>query len=558
MTTPGAAPHRPPKNDLIGAANGLPSGQDGRARPSRGFDLLTRLAPETSAASWERYVPLLVGASVLLRFLAQARVPLIPEEAYYWMYSRHPAPSYFDHPPMVAWTIGLGTCLFGNTEFGVRIVSSLMMCASSLLAYQLGRAWFGRFEGLVAAVLLQALPLYFAMGFLGTMDGPLVFFWLACMVGVTRALLRDDPTGWYVAGVACGGAMLSKYTGVFLGVGALLAVVAHRPWRAHLRRPHPYAAAAIAAALFNPVLVWNAEHDWASFQFQLADRFAGTSFGWRFVGRFLFYQLLVLTPVFLVAAVGALWRARRLLMRPRWLLPCCFSLPLLAAMAARSPRYEVHINWTLPAFLALLPVAGRAMRIESRRRATPPAGHGTRIGTATIAACALFNAGMAAYLITTVNRASGIPGFGRWREVAVQVERYEDQLERETGREPLVICAGAYRLASVVAFYRSPMERDVPASDYTTSEWILRGHGLGFEYWIDPAAWIGKDCIFVEATDGPADTADLERRLKRRFASVEVIGNGGIATGGDRHAIAVCRGFRGPPVAPPATARDAR
>jgi dolichol-phosphate mannosyltransferase len=50
---------------------------------------------------------------------------LLPEEAYYWNYSRHLDIGYLDHPPMVAWLIRLGTMVFGQNEFGVRIGTAL-------------------------------------------------------------------------------------------------------------------------------------------------------------------------------------------------------------------------------------------------------------------------------------------------------------------------------------------------------------------------------------------------------------------------------------------------
>jgi len=61
----------------------------------------------------------LVGYAFFLRVLYCAQIELLPEEAYYWNYSRHLDIGYLDHPPMVAWLVRLGTLLFGDTEFGV-------------------------------------------------------------------------------------------------------------------------------------------------------------------------------------------------------------------------------------------------------------------------------------------------------------------------------------------------------------------------------------------------------------------------------------------------------
>src|SRR5688572_8004653 len=88
-----------------------------------------------------RFAPLL-GLALVLRLVAMSVVPLIPEEAYYWMYAQHPQLSYFDHPPMVAWAIWLGTAILGDTELGVRFVGQILMLGATGLMYLLGRMWF--------------------------------------------------------------------------------------------------------------------------------------------------------------------------------------------------------------------------------------------------------------------------------------------------------------------------------------------------------------------------------------------------------------------------------
>src|SRR3954469_4902550 len=121
-----------------------------------------RISPDARPPRWALTFAALFALALVLRAVGLFATPLVPEEAYYWLYAQHPALSYFDHPPMVAWVISAGTAVFGNTsEFGVRIVPCLLMLAASGLAYQFGRIWFGRFEGIVSALLIQALPIFF-------------------------------------------------------------------------------------------------------------------------------------------------------------------------------------------------------------------------------------------------------------------------------------------------------------------------------------------------------------------------------------------------------------
>lgn len=485
---------------------------------------------------------LLFIVAFALRLVLMGSVPLIPEEAYYWMYAEHPNLSYYDHPPMVAWVIGLGTALFGDTEFGVRIVGNLLMCAASALLYVYGRMWYGRRAGLIAAAALLVLPVYFGTGFIATMDAPLVFFWIACLLGVSMALRKNRPVGWYLAGAALGAAMLSKYTGVFLGLGGVLAVVGCRPYRRHLLTVHPYLAALLALAIFSPVIVWNAQHDWASFRFQFIDRFAGKSLGVEYPLQFIGMQFAVATPVLLIGMVwllSRLVRSRRRLMTPRWWIALCFSAPLLAVMAYKSLRYDIHINWTVPAYLSLMPAVAHFVLFSARHARMKRGRTGGLPGVQwTAAICLIINIGLAAFLLVGQPRLGTLPVFGPWRDLASIVEEYEDRMESLSDEEPLIIASGKYRLASVLAFYRTPLEESVAAAHFTSSQWLLDGKGLSFEYWHRPSDWLGKDCLVVDNND------DLLHLIEGRFDRVEVIDDPRLKSLG--FDAAMCYGYRGP------------
>ena len=83
-------------------------------------------------------------------------------------------------------------------------------------------------------------------------------------------LRTTHPPGdfWLVVGVGLGLAGLSKYSAV-LTAGGLAAFVLISPDQRHwLKHPAPYVAAIVALAMITPVIVWNAQHGWASFEFQ--------------------------------------------------------------------------------------------------------------------------------------------------------------------------------------------------------------------------------------------------------------------------------------------------
>ena len=68
-----------------------------------------------------------------LWFITQ--MELVPDEGYYWLWSKHLAWSYRDKGPAVAWTIALGTKIFGNTVFGIRFFAVALSTATGALLF---------------------------------------------------------------------------------------------------------------------------------------------------------------------------------------------------------------------------------------------------------------------------------------------------------------------------------------------------------------------------------------------------------------------------------------
>jgi hypothetical protein len=67
--------------------------------------------------------------------------------------------------------------------------------------------------------------------------------------------------------------------------------------------------------LFMPVLIWNAEHDWASFRFQLVRATANHEWSWRTLGDFIGIQFglvgFILLPVVLSGVTASAWLGYR-------------------------------------------------------------------------------------------------------------------------------------------------------------------------------------------------------------------------------------------------------
>lgn len=247
-----------------------------------------RRFPASLPAPWRQALAWVAGAAVA-RALVSALLPVLPDEAYYWEWTRRPAPGYFDHPPGIALVLAAGTAWLGDTRGGIRVGPAVAALGTHLAALWLawglgGRGEAGAVAARRAAVLVAVAPLA-ALGLpLATPDAPLFAATMLAMVAVDRALAEPPGTrralGWWLAaGVALGGAFLSKYTAVLLPMALVVACLLHPALRRRFAEPGPWLASAVALAAFAPVLWWNAQHDWVSFRFQLGHGFRGVPRG---------------------------------------------------------------------------------------------------------------------------------------------------------------------------------------------------------------------------------------------------------------------------------------
>ena len=274
-------------------------------------------APPEQASPKQRRQLLAVCALIALltamRAVYAGVIELRTDEAYYWTWSKESVLSFLDHPPMIAWFIRFGTAIFGDTNFGVRFAGLLAMLVTQLLLADIVRRVTHDIRAVLLAVLMSEAAIYYGLLMAKVApDVALIPFAVAMVWALVRLVESDDARWWLAAGVFAGLALLSKFTAVML-VPAVLAFMLIPDWRRRwLTSPYPWAAALIAVAVFSPVLIWNAQHDWASFRFQSVRAVATHELSLRTVGDFFGLQFFlvgpILLPVLLSAVTLTAWR----------------------------------------------------------------------------------------------------------------------------------------------------------------------------------------------------------------------------------------------------------
>ena len=313
---------------------------------------------QKSTASWLIAVlPLatLLLAMVALRYWVARHLDFETDEAYYWLWSRRLATSYYDHPPMVAYLIRLGTSLFGDTVVGVRSMAILAIIVTSLLLYMLAQILFGeRRLGLMSVLWFNMTPHTGFFSIIMFPDTPAILFWVLTCVAAALVWRSGDSKWWYLLGIAAGLLLLTKYTGVFLLFGIVAWLVASAEMRVWLKRREPYLAALMTLIVFSPVILWNAEHGWVSFIKQFGRAFeTSADGGLANMGAFIGTQAAFVSPLIFAFIVGglavAIWRGLRR-QEANWLLLALSGSPMLLYFLAHAFSAEVLAQWPSAAY----------------------------------------------------------------------------------------------------------------------------------------------------------------------------------------------------------------
>ena len=322
--------------------------------------------PASSAFRQLLGVAALIAAMTVLRLVYAGVIDLRTDEAYYWTWSKENVLSFLDHPPMIAWFIRFGTAIFGDTNLGVRFAGILAMLVTQLLLADIVRRVTHDIRAVVLAVLMPEAALYYGLLMAKVSpDTAMIPFAVAMLWALVRLAESGDGRWWLAAGVFAGLSLLSKFTAVMLlpAVAAFLLVPSWR--RRWLASPYPWAAALIALAVFSPVLIWNAGHDWASFRFQLVRAVATHELSLRTIGDFIGLQFglvgFILLPVVLSGVSLTAWRGYRRREPVAILLSTAVIVPFL---------YFFWKSLTLAGrrYLADVPMAGRLCRHRHQHR----------------------------------------------------------------------------------------------------------------------------------------------------------------------------------------------
>lgn len=428
----------------------------------------------------------MIAAILLIRLVFIGLMGPMPQDAYYFFYSEHPALSYFDHPPAIAYILWLFTSIFGKNVIAIKLADSTITLLTVFFFYKLSRRFYEQ-QGTTKSVLLFFSTLMVTvLSLVSTPDTPLLLFWTLSLLMLHKAVFQHKKMYWIWAGIVMGLAFDSKYTGVFLPAGMILFLLLSSSNRKMLLTIWPWLACLMFIITISPVVFWNFENNFASFRFQGEERMESVSIFKlqpKLVLGLIGHQAAILTPIVFAGLFYGLYILVKKYKRNWSKLPAdqvfllSFFLPVFLLFFGVSLFYWVKLNWMMPAYISGIIWASSYINVKW-----------VRIQVLLSLIVHVLLAVQVLFYIVPVR--SDDTWFG-WKELAQQVETMEKKYPVD-----FIFSADGYKTAAELNLYMP---------EFIYSENIIGENALQFDLIGTNLKLLnGKDALFIDSQ--PRDT----------------------------------------------------
>lgn len=443
--------------------------------------------------------------------------PLAADEAYYWQWSRYMAPGYYDHSPMIAWTIRMATWLFGHTEFAVRLPTVLAVGMASVYLMAMANRWFSPQIAVALVVLTQSILIFNVGALLATPDGLLALGWAGASYHLARGYEDNRWSQWLWGGFWFGFGLLSKYTMAIFPVLVFCYGIFSEKHRRRLGGCRPWIGFMAGMLMFAPVIYWNSRHHWHTFRHvgHMGGVDEGFRFTLRFFGDYIGAQAALLSPVVFVLILWAWMIAYR---QKEWIYRYLFwtSCPVFLFFMVLSFKSRVYGNWPATGYLT----ASVLIAVFFGQKSEDTSGTWTVRRNPKLWKWALGTSYLFTGLILLYNVWPALPipqsldrvalEMAGWKELGQEAKRLYDTMPN---KEKTFYFARKYQDASQLAFYTPGRPRTV-----SINRWDRPNQ---YDFWQSDDAYLGWDAVGVTG-ESMVYKKDLEQVFDRVEGPVKV------------------------------------
>ena len=227
---------------------------------------------------------------ITLKILFIIYSPPLPDEAYYWLWSKRIDISYYDHPPLSMWLQYFASVFISSDKLLVRIIPTISLSLVMIVSYfwLIRLNFYNNIEDyLITLLLLISVPVFNIFFSISFPDPVLIFtllisgFFFYLYSHKKKLIYNNKYVFWYLSVFFFSLGLLAKYNAVLFGMGILSYLTLSKRGKDHIvYSKHFFFSIILVIIVFSPVIYWNANNGYASFGFNL-DKRLSAEFEWK-------------------------------------------------------------------------------------------------------------------------------------------------------------------------------------------------------------------------------------------------------------------------------------
>jgi hypothetical protein len=480
------------------------------------------------------------------------------DEAHYYLYTLHPDWSYFDRPPLVALTTGIGVWLTGQvSQFTIRIGTLLLYTGSLVFLYLAALRLYTLQIAINTLAIASAIPIFqIAFGTLTSPDTPLLFFWAISLWLATQEFF--DYRAYHpsyrltllclTVGLAC----LGKYDGLILGLGLIGFCLFSPHYRRALRSKWFLIGIPIFLLTISPILFWNISHDWASLRFQSGYGLPSSGYQIDRVMSTLLFELLYLFPTFGLPLLWALirttsqqiqnfdWRqyTSNRSFRNEWELEkraliLWLSLPLILGFTIVSGDRQILPDWKMPGFWTATILLAELVAIDRRNSANRVPYRwffGSIAAIVLLLSICLLQIGSGIFQTPSKSAIFGL--FPIKTDTSTQIFDIQQLRQGFVSNSKLNLALKKADFVFTNRHYLGGQIGMAIAPIFHKSITCFDPNSRDFAFWSQPKQWVGKNAIYLGSKTFGVDL-DAQKRYPSYFKKLTKLGEIPIRRGGE-------------------------
>ena len=203
-----------------------------------------------------RILVLFVVAWTAFQTLSYAPVALHADLTEIFVWSQHPAASYYKHPPLGALMAYGWFLVFPIADWSFHLLAMVNAAVGLFFTDLVARRYLDRDKRIFVLLFLMMTPFYQFHGQRFASNQTLLSTWPIATYCFLRAFESRGVVWSIAAGTAAAPAMLGKYYSVYLIAAFPVAVLLHRDRMRYLLSPAPWISVAAGFAVLSPHLLW--------------------------------------------------------------------------------------------------------------------------------------------------------------------------------------------------------------------------------------------------------------------------------------------------------------